>query len=58
MLADAKDGELVGIAFAALYRDRHYEVDTTGEAHTDPTFARGMVCALYDLLGRRERGEN
>lgn len=57
MLDDAKKGELIGMAFAALYRDRQYTVDTTGEAHTDPTFARGMLCALYDLLGRRERGE-
>lgn len=58
LLDDARRGDLVGMAFAAQYRNRKYDVDTTGEAHTDPTFARGMLCALYDLLGRRARGED
>lgn len=50
MLGQAKKGELIGIAFAAMYRHREYIVNTTGEAHRNPTFARGMVAALDDEL--------
>lgn len=57
LLFEAKQGQLIGVAFAAMYRRRKYIVDTTGEAYRNPTFARGMVDALHDLLGKRARGE-
>lgn len=57
LLREARRGELIGVAFAAMYRRRKYFVETAGEAHRNPTFARGMVDALHDLLGRRARGE-
>ncbi len=57
LLDDARRGKLVGMAFAAQYADRQYVIDSTGEAYSDPTYARGMISALHDLLGRRARGD-
>lgn len=57
LLDEARRGELIGLAFAAMYRRRRYFVETAGEAYRNPTFARGMVDALHDLLGKRARGE-
>lgn len=52
----AKRGELIGVAFAGMLRQRRYFVNTAGEAHRNPTFARGCVSALDDELGKRMRG--
>lgn len=57
LLGQALRGEIVGLAFAAQYRGRKYWVETAGTAHQNPSSARGMVSALHDLLGRRQRGE-
>lgn len=46
----AKRGDLIGIAFCAMYRRREYVVDTAGECRRNPTFTRGMVRALDDRL--------
>lgn len=46
----AKRGELIGIAFAAMYSEGGYAVNAAGEAHRSPTFARGMIRALDDEL--------
>jgi hypothetical protein len=53
MLDLARKGELIGLAFAGMLRKRQFFVNTSGEAHRNPTFARGMVAALDDELGRR-----
>jgi hypothetical protein len=53
LLAAAKAGELIGVAFAAMYRKREYVVGYTGECARNPTFTRGMVAALNDDLGGR-----
>lgn len=53
LLARAESGEIIGIAYAVMVKGRHYIVDTAGELHRNPTFARGMVRALDDELGRR-----
>jgi len=50
LLEQAEQGELIGVAFAAMYKEGNYVVDLTGEAHRSPTFARGMVKALDDCL--------
>jgi len=55
LLQRAKAGEVIGLAFAAMLKQRAYIVNTTGEAHRNPTFARGMVAALDDELGQRTR---
>lgn len=48
----AKDGELIGMAYVALYRGRVYTVDAAGEAFRNPTFTRGILRALDDMLGQ------
>lgn len=53
MLELARRGELIGIAFAGILRQRGYFVNTAGEAHRNPTFARGVVAALDDSLSNR-----
>lgn len=50
MLEDAMRGELIGIAFAAMYKQRKFIVDTAGEAHRNPIFTRGMLDCLDDKL--------
>jgi hypothetical protein len=57
LLALAQRGELIGIAFAGMVRQRHYFVNTAGEAHRNPTFARGMIAALDDELSDQARRE-
>lgn len=51
LLAHAKKGQLIGVAFVAMYRRREYICNTTGEARRSPTFTRGMLKALDDKLG-------
>lgn len=53
----AQRGELIGVAFAGMLRQRRYFVNTAGEAHRNPTFARGCVGALDDELARRTRAQ-
>lgn len=47
---DAREGELIGFAYVAMYRRREYTASATGEARRNPTFARGMLAALDDYL--------
>lgn len=56
LLANAKKGELIGLAFCGMLKRRGYIVNTAGEAHRNPTFARGMLHALDDQLSLRVRG--
>jgi hypothetical protein len=50
LLDDAEKGELIGIAFTAMYKKRSYIVNAAGEAHRNPTFALGMTEVLNDYL--------
>ncbi|MBA2547316.1 MAG: hypothetical protein H0V16_02515 [Burkholderiaceae bacterium] len=50
LLADAEHGQILGIAYAAMYKGREYVVGATGEARRSTTFARGMVDDLHDEL--------
>jgi hypothetical protein len=50
LLAGAKEGQIIGIAFGVLLKRRRYFVNTAGEARRDPTFTRGMMLALDDEL--------
>lgn len=52
LFSDAKAGDVIGIAYAVMYRGRHYIVNTAGELHRNPTFARGAVAVLDDELSR------
>lgn len=53
LLTRAKRGEVVGLAYCAMLKQREYIVNTAGVAHESPTFARGMVAALDDSLSTR-----
>jgi hypothetical protein len=53
LLKRARRGEVIGIAFCAMLKQRSYIVNTAGAAHASPTFARGMVAALDDSLSNR-----
>jgi hypothetical protein len=55
LLEKARAGEIIGVAYAAMHKRRRYTVHTCGEAHRNPTFARGMIAALDDELGQRVR---
>ncbi|WKB52293.1 hypothetical protein [Eleftheria terrae] len=52
LLEEARQGKVIGIAFAAMCRRRRFFVSAAGEAHRNPTFARGMVAALDDSLSQ------
>lgn len=56
LLRRARRGEVIGLAYCAMLKQRAYIVNTAGVAHESPTFARGMVAALDDELGTRMRG--
>ncbi len=60
LLRRARTGEVIGLAYCAMLKQRAYIVNTAGAAHDSPTFARGMVAALDDSLSNRihNRGEN
>lgn len=58
MLDEARRGQLIGIAFGAIFKRRTYIVNSAGEAYHSPTFARGIVAALDDELSARIRGDN
>jgi hypothetical protein len=51
LLRQARMGEIIGVAFVAMYARREYAASATGEARRNPTFTRGMLAALDDLLG-------
>lgn len=50
MLDDAKHGRVIGVAYCVMYKRRDFHVDTTGEAHRNPVFTRGMLRCLDDKL--------
>jgi hypothetical protein len=56
LLRQARRGEVIGLAYAAMLKKRAYIVNSAGAAFESPTFARGMVAALDDQLSQRIRG--
>ena len=56
LLDEARKGHLIGIAYGAMFRRRHYIVETAGEAHRNPLFALGVIDILEDELRARVRG--
>lgn len=50
LLRLAESGEIIGMAFVAMSRRRHFIANTTGEAHRSPVFTRGMLAYLDDKL--------
>lgn len=58
LMDGVKRGEVIGLAYAAALKRRAYIVNTTGECHRNPTWSRGIICALDDQLSGRVRGGN
>jgi hypothetical protein len=57
LLEQARNGEVIGVAFVAMLKRRGYIADAAGEAYRNPTFARGMIRALDDKLAHRVAGD-
>ncbi len=57
LLEHTERGEVIGVAYAAMLKQRGYIVNTAGEAHRSPTYSRGMLLALDDKLAARIRGQ-
>lgn len=46
----AKEGKIIGIAFAAMYVGRFFVADSAGECHNNPVWTIGMVDILKSKL--------
>lgn len=58
LLELARSGEIIGIAFTCMLKQRKFFVNTAGEAHRNPLFARALVAVLDDSLSNKiHRGE-
>lgn len=50
LLQEARDGHIIGIAFAALMKRHHFVAHTCGEVHRNRVLARGILRELDDEL--------
>jgi hypothetical protein len=50
LLALATNGDLIGIAFVAMYKRRRIQTGTTGEAARSPVFTVGAVRVLEQAV--------
>lgn len=58
LLADAQAGNLIGLAYVAMYQAPHeYVLDITGEARRAPIMTRGLLQELDYELGKLLRTE-
>jgi len=56
LLAKARNGEVVGLAYIAQLKRKRFVVDTAGAANIDPIQFIGMASMLTDDLIRRAKG--
>ena len=54
LCAQAKRGNVSGIAFVAFVEGYGFVANAAGTAFSDPTYTRGMLCALDDKLAAHE----
>lgn len=52
LLNKAKNGDVIGIAFVAMNKQRTYNTNTAGELHRNMTFAVGTLMVLVARLLR------
>ena len=55
LLAGAKAGQIVGLAFTDVLKRQRYIANIAGTCVRNLTHARGMLCALSDELGQMVR---
>lgn len=53
LLVRARAGEVIGLAYVAIARERRSYVDTAGEATRNPTYTLGIVRLLDELIIKR-----
>jgi hypothetical protein len=56
LIEEVERGEVVGVAYAAIHRHRHYSTHACGEAWRNPMFSAGIVGALWFDLQMQARG--
>lgn len=56
LLAKARSGEVVGVAYIAQLKRKRFLVDTAGEANVNPVQFIGMASMLTDDLIQRAKG--
>lgn len=56
LLAKARNGEVVGLAYIAQLKRKRFLVDTAGDANTNPVQFIGMAIMLTDDLVQRAKG--
>lgn len=56
LLAKAKSGEVVGLAYIAQLKRKRFLVDTAGDANVNPFEFIGMSILLTDDLTQRAKG--
>jgi hypothetical protein len=52
LLKEAKEGKIIGIAFAALMKQQCYVAHTCGEVQRQRVLTRGILRELDDMLAR------
>lgn len=57
LLAEAKAGRLIGLAYAGLYPAKEYVVDVAGGAKSEPLRAHSLVALLAHELIRIHRAD-
>lgn len=55
LLYEAKRGEVIGLAYAAMLKNRSCLIDTAGEAYRNPILALGVVNMLSHEIAQRVR---
>lgn len=50
LLAEARAGRIIGLAYVAIHPRREYSADILGAARQSPTFIRGTLLRLDDHL--------
>jgi hypothetical protein len=50
LLEGAQEGEVIGLAYAVIYRHRNFAVSACGEAFRSPVFTVGCVQHLHHTL--------
>ncbi len=51
LLRQAERGEIIGISYAAMRRNKRFFYSSCGEAHANPVFAASMIgAAWYGLM--------
>ncbi len=53
LLAAARKGQVIGLAYVVMYKRRQFIANAAGEAKRNPVFTRGMLACLDDALGRQ-----